>query len=168
MAINLLPHKSPTFRDLLSKDCGCIVNSTYDELVVGLNDELDELTEALLFSKNLNMHSSNAVTIDIALEYVSKAKSMIIDLKRKDIQSINRLFAIVKYLIYVGGMRKKLSMHALEELSDCAFIVNRLIGLLTNSAYTCVVNDKTYREKVYNRLLTRGCIRSSNHNCKGK
>lgn len=160
--------KTPTFRDLLSKDCGCIINSSYYDLVDGLSDELNELREALLFSRNLDLYHVNVQTIDIALEYVDKVKGMIIDLKRRDIQSINRLFAVVKYLIYIGGMRSKLSQHVLNELSDCGFIVNRLIGLLTNSAYTCVVNDQLYRQKVHTRLVKTGCIRSSRHKCKGK
>lgn len=160
--------KTPTFRDLLSKDCGCIINSSYYDLVDGLSDELNKLREALLFSRNLDLYHVNVQTIDIALEYVDKVKGMIIDLKRRDIQSINRLFAVVKYLIYIGSMRSKLSQHVLDELSDCGFIVNRLIGLLTNSAYTCVVNDQLYRQKVHTRLVKTGCIRSSRHKCKGK
>lgn len=160
--------KTPTFRDLLSKDCGCITNSSYHDLVNGLSDELNELREALLFSRNLDSFHINVQTISIALEYVDKIKGMIIDLKRQDIQSINRLFAVVKYLIYIGGMRSKLSQHVLDELSDCGFIVNRLIGLSTNSSYTCVVNDQLYRQKVYTRLVKTGCIRSSRHKCKGK
>lgn len=166
MTYNLIS-KTPTFKDILSKDCGCIINSSYHDLVDGLSNELDELREALLFSRNLDLHHINVQTIDIALGYVDKVKCMIIDLKRRDIQSINRLFAAVKYLIYIGGMRNKLSQHVLEELSDCGFIVNRLIGLLTNSAYTCVVNDQLYRQKVYTRLVKSGCIRSLRHKCKG-
>lgn len=165
---NAILTKTPTFKDLLSLDCGCIINSSYDDLVEGLSDELNELREALLFSRNLESQYVNVQTIDIALDHIYKVKGMIIDLKRRDIQSINRLFAVVKYLIYIGGMRKKLSAHALDELADCGFIVNRLIGLLTNSAYTCVVNDKLYRQKVYTRLINSGCIRSSRHKCKGK
>lgn len=160
--------KTPTFKDILSKDCGCVINSSYDDLVNGLSSELHELREALLFSKNLDVNNINVQTIDIALEYVNRVKAMIIDLKRHDIQSINRLFAAVKYLIYIGGMRNKLSQHALEELSDCGFIVNRLIGLSTNSAYTCVVSDQLYRHKAYTRLVNTGCIRSPRHKCKGK
>lgn len=165
---NAILTKTPTFKDLLSLDCGCIINSSYHDLVEGLSDELNELREALLFSRNLESQSVNVQTIDIALDHIYKVKGMIIDLKRRDIQSINRLFAVVKYLIYIGGMRKKLSAHALDELADCGFIVNRLVGLLTNSAYTCVVNDKLYRQKVYTRLINSGCIRSSRHKCKGK
>lgn len=165
---NAILTKTPTFKDLLSLDCGCIINSSYHDLVEGLSDELNELREALLFSRNLESQSVNVQTIDIALDHIYKVKGMIIDLKRHDIQSINRLFAVVKYLIYIGGMRKKLSAHALDELADCGFIVNRLVGLLTNSAYTCVVNDKLYRQKVYTRLVNSGCIRSSRHKCKGK
>lgn len=160
--------KTPTFKDLLSLDCGCIINSSYDDLVEGLSDELNELREALLFSRNLDSHSVNVQTIDIALNHVDKVKGMIIDLKRRDTQSINRLFAVVKYLIYIGGMRNRLSAPALDELADCGFIVNRLVGLLTNSAYTCVVNDQLYRHKVYTRLTNLGCIRSSRHECRGK
>lgn len=160
--------KTPTFKDLLSLDCGCIINSSYHDLVEGLSDELSELREALLFSRNLDSQSVNVQTIDIALDHVYKVKGMIIDLKRRDTQSINRLFAVVKYLIYIGGMRNRLSAHALDELADCGFIVNRLIGLLTNSAYTCVVNDQLYRHKVYTRLINSGCIRSSRYKCKGK
>lgn len=166
MTYNILI-KTPTFRDILERDCGCIINSSYSDLVVRLSDELDELRETLLFSRNLDSYNVNIQTIDIALGYVDKVKSMIIDLKRRDIQSINRLFAAVKYLIYVGGMRNKLSQHTLEKLSYCGFIVNRLIGLLTNSAYTCVVNDALYRQKVYTRLIKSGCIRSPRHKCKG-
>lgn len=160
--------KTPTFKDLLSLDCGCIINSSYQDLVEGLSDELNELRKALLFSRDLDSQSINVQTIDIALDHVCKVKGMIIDLKRRDTQSVNRLFAVVKYLIYIGGMRKKLSAHALDELADCGFIVNRLVGLLTNSSYTCVVNDKLYRQKVYTRLINSGCIRSSRHKCKGK
>lgn len=160
--------RAPTFKDLLSKDCGCISNSSYQDLVGGLSEELAELREALLFSRNLHVESTNVQTINIALGHVDKIEGMIIDLKRGDVQSVNRLFAIVKYLIYIGGMRNKLSQHALDELADCGFIVNRLIGLLTNSAYTCVVNDQLYRHKVYARLIKSGCIRSSRHKCKGK
>lgn len=159
--------KTPTFKDLLSLDCGCIVNSSYFDLVNGLSTELDELREALLFSRNLDVHATNVQTIDIAIEYVYKVKGMIIDLRRRDVQSINRLFAAVKYIIYIGGMRNKLSPHVLDELSDCGFIINRLIGLSTNSAYTCVVNDQLYRQKVFARLVNTGCIRSSRHECKG-
>lgn len=166
MTYNILS-TNPTFKDILARDCGCIINSSYNDLVIRLSDELDELREALLFSRNLDLHDVNSQTIDIALGYVDKVKSMIIDLKRRDIQSINRLFAAVKYLIYIGGMRKKLSQHTLEELSDCGFIVNRLIGLSTNSAYTCIVNDQLYRQKVYTRLIKSGCIRSPHHKCKG-
>lgn len=161
-------NKTPTFKDLLSLDCGCIINSSYFDLVNGLSVELDELREALLFSRNLDMHTTNVQTIDIAIEYVDKVKGMIIDLRRRDIQSINRLFAVVKYIIYIGGMRSKLSSHVLDELSDCGFIINRLIGLSTNSAYTCVVNDQLYRHKVFARLVNTGCIRFSRHECKGK
>ncbi len=164
---NSLQINTPTFIDLLSKDCGCIINSSYHDLVNELSDELSELREALFFSRNLDLHHVNVQTIDIAIEHVDKVKCMIIDLKRRDVQSINRLFAVVKYLIYIGGMRNKLSQHVLNELSDCGFIVNRLIGLLTNSAYTCVVNDHLYRQKVYIRLVKTGCIRSSRHKCKG-
>lgn len=160
--------KTPTFKDLLSLDCGCIINSSYQDLVEGLSGELDELREALLFSRNLDSQSINVQTIDIAIDHVYKVKGMIIDLKRRDTQSVNRLFAVVKYLIYIGGMRNRLSAHALDELADCGFIVNRLIGLLTNSAYTCVVNDQLYRHKVYTRLIKSGCIRSPRHKCKGK
>lgn len=160
--------KAPTFKDLLSLDCGCISNSSYHDLVDGFADELNELREALLFSRNLDSQSINVQTINIAIGHVDKVKSMIIDLKRHDVQSINRLFAIVKYLIYIGGMRSKLSQHALDELADCGFIVNRLIGLLTNSSYTCVINDQLYRHKVHARLLKSGCIRSVRHKCKGK
>ena len=160
--------KAPTFKDLLSLDCGCISNSSYHDLVEGLADELNELREALLFSRNLDSQSINVQTINIAIGHVDKVKGMIIDLKRRDVQSINRLFAIVKYLIYIGGMRSKLSQHALDELADCGFIVNRLIGLLTNSAYTCVINDQLYRHKVHARLLKSGCIHLVRHNCKGK
>lgn len=166
MTYNILS-RNPTFKDILARDCGCIINSSYNDLVIRLSDELDELREALLFSRNLDLHDVNSQTIDIALGYVDKVKSMIIDLKRRDIQSINRLFAAVKYLIYIGGMRKKLSQYTLEELSDCGFIVNRLIGLSTNSAYTCIVNDQLYRQKVYTRLIKSGCIRSPHHKCKG-
>lgn len=166
--MNLQSKPTPTFRDLLSKDCGCITNSSYHDLVNGLSDELNELRETLLFSRNLDLFHINVQTISIALEYVDKIKGMIIDLKRQDIQSTNRLFAVVKYLIYIGGMRSKLSQHVSYELSDCAFIVNRLIGLSTNSSYTCVVNDQLYRQKVYTRLVKTGCIRSSRHKCKGK
>lgn len=165
---NAFLYKAPTFNDLLKMDCGCISNSTYNDLVNGLSAELDELREALLFSRNLVSQASHVQTIDIGLGHVDKVKSMIIDLKRRDVQSVNRLFAAVKYLIYIGGMRSKLSPHALDELADCGFIVNRLIGLLTNSAYTCVVNDQLYRHKVYARLLKYGCIRSTRHKCKGK
>lgn len=166
--INTILSKAPTFNDLLNMDCGCISNSTYLDLVDGLSVELDELREALLFSRNLDSQSSHVQTIDIAIGHVDKVKGMIIDLKRHDVQSVNRLFAVVKYLIYIGGMRSKLSPHALDELADCGFIVNRLIGLLTNSAYTCVVNDQLYRHKVYARLHKYGCIRSTRHKCKGK
>lgn len=165
---NAIINVTPTFNMLLSKDCGCIANSTYLDLVDGLSHELDELREALLFSKNLDTHSQHVQAIDIAVGHVYKVKDMLIDLKRQDVQSVNRLFAVVKYLIYIGGMRNKLSAHALDELSDCGFIVNRLIGMLTNSAYTCVVNDHLYRRKVYTRLVNTGCIRSPRHKCKGK
>lgn len=166
--MNAILSKAPTFNDLLNMDCGCISNSTYLDLVDGLSAELDELREALFFSRNLDSQSSHVQTIDIAIGHVDKVKGMIIDLKRRDVQSVNRLFAVVKYLIYIGGMRSKLSPHALDELADCGFIVNRLIGLLTNSAYTCVVNDQLYRHKVYARLHKYGCIRSTRHKCKGK
>lgn len=159
--------KAPTFNDLLALDCGCVISSSYNDLVNGLSDELDELHEELLFSSKLSEQVENVKTIDIALGYVGKIKSMITDLRRRDIQSTNRLFATVKYLIYIGGMRKKLTIDVLNELSDCGFIVNRLIGLLTNSAYTCVVNDQLYRQKVYTRLVKTGCIRSPRHKCKG-
>lgn len=159
---------TPTFSDILSKDCGCIVNSSYHDLVDGLQNELCELREALLFSRNLDVNFDNAKVIDIATSHVDKVESMMTDLKRHDVQSVNRLFAVVKYLIYIGGMRRKLSDHALEELSDCGFIVNRLIGMLTNSAYTCVINDQIYRKKAYTRLVNSGCIRSHRHKCKGK
>lgn len=165
---NAIFSKAPTFKDLLSLDCGCISNSSYHDLIEGFTDELNELREALLFSRNLDSQSINVQTINIAIGHVDKVKGMIIDLKRRDVQSINRLFAIVKYLIYIGGMRSKLSQDALDELADCGFIVNRLIGLLTNSAYTCVINDQLYRHKVHARLLKSGCIRSAHHKCKGK
>lgn len=165
---NAIIDVTPTFNMLFSKDCGCIANSTYLDLVDGLSHELDELREALLFSKNLDSHSQHAQTIDIAVAHVYKIKSMLLDLRRRDVQSVNRLFAVVKYLIYIGGMRSKLSAHTLEELSDCGFIANRLIGMLTNSAYTCVVNDHLYRRKAYTRLVEKGCIRSPRHKCKGK
>lgn len=166
--INAIINVTPTFNDLLNHDCGCIANSTYHDLVDGLSHELDELREALLFSKNLDTYSQYAQTIDIAVGHVYKVKGMLPDLRRHDVQSVNRLFAIVKYLIYIGGMRNRLSDHVLEELSDCGFIVNRLIGMLTNSAYTCIVNDHLYRRKVYTRLMKTGCIRSPRHKCKGK
>lgn len=161
-------NRAPTFRDLLLIDCGCISNSTYHDLVDGLNSELHELRDALIASKRKDTFNIYVPTVDIAIEYVYKITGMIIDLKRYDIQSINRLFAVVKYLIYIGGMRAKLSEDVLSELSDCGFIVNRLIGLSTNSAYTCIVNDTTYRYKAYARLVKSGCIRSSRHKCKGK
>lgn len=165
---NAVIYTTPTFNDLLAKDCGCIANSTYLDLVDGLSHELDELREALLFSKNLDSYSPNSQTIDVAIGHVYKIKTMLLDLRRRDVQSVNRMFAIVKYLIYIGGMRIKLSAHALDELADCGFIVNRLIGMLTNSAYTCIVNDQLYRRKVYTRLTKTGCIRSPRHKCKGK
>lgn len=165
---NAVIYTTPTFNDLLARDCGCIANSTYLDLVDGLSYELDELREALFFSKNLDSYSSYGHTIDIAIGHVHKIKTMLLDLRRRDVQSVNRMFAIVKYLIYIGGMRARLSAHALDELSDCGFIVNRLIGMLTNSAYTCIVNDQLYRRKVYTRLSKTGCIRSSRHKCKGK
>lgn len=163
-----LVNKTPTFRDLLSRDCGCISNSTYQDLVSGLADEFVELRNALYNSKKDDLFNIYTPIIDIAIEYVDKLDGMIIDLKRYDTQSINRLFAVVKYLIYIGGMRSKLSEGVLSELSDCAFIVNRLIGLSTNSAYTCIVNDTVYRHKAYTRLVNTGCIRSFRHKCKGK
>lgn len=166
--MNAILSKAPTFNDLFKMDCGCISNSTYPDLVDGLSTELDELREALLFSRNLDSQSSHVQTVDIAIRHVDKVKGMIIDLKRCDIQSVNRLFAVVKYLIYIGGLRSKLSPDALNELADCSFIVNRLIGLLTNSTYTCVLNDQLYRHKVYARLHKYGCIRSTRHKCKGK
>lgn len=161
------PQRNVTFKDLLARDCGCLSNSNYLDLVNGLDMELLELREALVLSKNDDHFHIYVPTVDIAIEYVDKVISMIIDLKRQDAQSINRLFAVVKYLIYIGGMRNKLAQKVLDELSDCGFIVNRLIGLLTNSAYTCVVNDSLYRQKAYTRLVTSGCIRSSRHKCKG-
>lgn len=156
-----------TFKDLLARDCGCLSNSTYLDLVDGLESELAELRDALVLSKADDPFHIYVPTVDIAIEYVDKVSGMIIDLKRSDAQSINRLFAVVKYLIYIGGMRNKLAQNVLNELSNCGFIVNRLIGLLTNSAYTCVVNDSLYRQKAYTRLVTSGCIRSSRHKCKG-
>lgn len=164
---NNLPDVTPTFRDMLSQDCGCILNSSYNDLIDGLSDELKELRGALFFSKNLELDPINIKTINIAIGHVDKVENMIPDLKRHDVQSVNRLFAVVKYLVYIGGMRNRLSQHALGELSDCGFIVNRLIGLLTNSAYTCIVNDQLYRRKAYKRLVQTGCIRSSRHKCKG-
>lgn len=161
-------NKAPTFRDLLLRDCGCISNSTYQDLVNGLSDELAELRDTLVLSKQNDHFNIYLPTVDIAIEYVDKIDSMIIDLKRYDVQALNRLFAVVKYLIYIGGMRSKLSDDVLGELSDCGFIVNRLIGLSTNSAYTCIVNDTMYRHKAYIRLSKTGCIRSSRNKCKGK
>lgn len=160
-------HRIPTFMDLLARDCGCISKSTYLELVEGLADELFELRSVLVISKSNDPLHIYVPTVDIAIEYVDKVNGMILDLKRSDAQSVNRLFAVVKYLIYIGGMRNKLSQEVLNELADCAFIVNRLIGLLTNSAYTSIVNDSAYRRKAYTRLVTSGCIRSSRHMCKG-
>lgn len=165
---NAVIYTMPTFNDLLARDCGCIANSTYLDLVDGLSHNIDELREALLFSKSLDAYSSYGQTIDIAIGHVYKVKTMLLDLRRRDAQSVNRMFAIVKYLIYIGGMRSKLSAHALDELADCGFIVNRLIGMLTNSAYTCIVNDQLYRRKVYTRLIKTGCIGSPRHKCKGK
>lgn len=159
---------TPTFKDLLLIDCGCISNSNYQDLVDGLESELCELRDALVASKRKDPLNIYVPTVNIAIEYADKITGMIIDLKRYDVQSINRLFAVVKYLIYIGGMRTKLSEEVLNELSDCGFIVNRLIGLSTNSAYTCIINDTAYRHKAYARLVKSGCIRSPRHQCKGK
>lgn len=55
-----------------------------------------------------------------------------------------------------------------DEASDIMFCIGRILGSIINKPYVSIPGDSYALEKIRNRMMTYGCIRSANHLVSGK